>query len=676
MEFARDEAISSEYIDFTTEFKNEIDYFGKSVNKYHLLLIDDKKEWNFRLFSVLLNEINLLPGDSRYYEDCFKQYHYFSYFCESDHNVRIGVHVNKDNTILVEASLEFIFTYMNISYKEITTDIGSRGRKTLTEHKKKMICFQCHWKVKNDGSFAILKSVSISYFPKNYFSKALRKFMKQISSPKFHFRIKENFDSEFIFEYSRCWIKRTFEDHTINSLNDFLEQTIGYLHLSITPFEEKDTLPTIIIDDKKYTIIDGIYISPFVEELFNKKEEYIDGLIMDTTWKIVSKYVTSILMTCVRNVGIPVAFTFGASEDKHLYQNFVDKFQTEYHINLKKFIVESDQGSALRAICDEFKEHIACLLHFLVSLRTLPFSYQVGQLVTCKCTKDLSVLLEQYAKDFSEITDDVIKKQMNKALQKIGMQFENGVIMINNENRWKKVSMLERVKMRMPSTTNTLEATHGHLNGMTPRRNEFWQSLGRVTKALLKKDFLLNERMYSIYSNQKRKIMKRVKMLPQETMENEIHFYETTINKCLCGETVLMSAMLRIDLPCSHRVVLGAVFPCLDAVEFDLIPSTTKCAFKFTVLEREPPSTAVEHVSWLKNSAISTIKRYSHFKHRSLIREFVDKNFTIGTSFVNGRPLEYYSLIHKGILDFDGRRRVQEYSKTEDESSSVATESE
>ena len=63
--------------------------------------------------------------------------------------------------------------------------------------------------------------------------------------------------------------------------------------------------------------IDGIYISPFVVSLFNNNDELIDGLIMDTTRKVASKYVTSILMICARNVGLPIAFTFGAAEDKN-----------------------------------------------------------------------------------------------------------------------------------------------------------------------------------------------------------------------------------------------------------------------------------------------------------------------------------------------------------------------
>lgn len=42
-----------------------------------------------------------------------------------------------------------------------------------------------------------------------------------------------------------------------------------------------------------------------------------------------------------------------------------------------------------------------------------------------------------------------------------------------NLKRWKQVSMIERVKFRMPSCTNQVESVHGHLNVMVPRHNEF-----------------------------------------------------------------------------------------------------------------------------------------------------------------------------------------------------------
>ena len=79
-------------------------------------------------------------------------------------------------------------------------------------------------------------------------------------------------------------------------------------------------------------------------------------------------------------------------------------------------------------------------------------------------------------------------------LHRIGLQFEDGKISIFDMKQWKRISMIERAKIRMPSTTNSLEASHGHINGATPRRNEFLSSLSRLTHSLTKSDFQFSEK--------------------------------------------------------------------------------------------------------------------------------------------------------------------------------------
>ena len=67
-------------------------------------------------------------------------------------------------------------------------------------------------------------------------------------------------------------------------------------------------------------------------------------------------------------------------------------------------------------------------------------------------------------------------------LKKMGHNYSyaNNEITRCDENRWKQVSMMERVFYEMPSTTNSLESSHGHLNRKTPRRNNFWTALNRI----------------------------------------------------------------------------------------------------------------------------------------------------------------------------------------------------
>ena len=82
-------------------------------------------------------------------------------------------------------------------------------------------------------------------------------------------------------------------------------------------------------------------------------------------------------------------------------------------------------------------------------------------------------------------------------------------ISISDSKTWSRVSMIERVKTRMPSTTNALEATHGHLNESTQRRNDFWPSLHRLVKSI-------NDRTHSFEDHLKHSFQKKNQKRCQE----------------------------------------------------------------------------------------------------------------------------------------------------------------
>lgn len=54
--------------------------------------------------------------------------------------------------------------------------------------------------------------------------------------------------------------------------------------------------------------MDGTYITPFA---FKFKTSHIaSGIILDTTWRLLQRYIVSIPPLIVANVGIPLDFTF------------------------------------------------------------------------------------------------------------------------------------------------------------------------------------------------------------------------------------------------------------------------------------------------------------------------------------------------------------------------------
>ena len=74
-------------------------------------------------------------------------------------------------------------------------------------------------------------------------------------------------------------------------------------------------------------------------------------------------------------------------------------------------------------------------------------------------------------------------------LFKVGLKFDKNVLSIDNKEKWRKISLLERINHKMPSTTNSLESTHGHLNAGIPRRKLFWASIYRIINSITKQDF-------------------------------------------------------------------------------------------------------------------------------------------------------------------------------------------
>jgi hypothetical protein len=58
-------------------------------------------------------------------------------------------------------------------------------------------------------------------------------------------------------------------------------------------------------------------------------------------------------------------------------------------------------------------------------------------------------------------------------LNKAGLGLSEERIVIEDEEKLAVVSMWRRIDIRMPSITNSLEVTHGHLNERILRRNPF-----------------------------------------------------------------------------------------------------------------------------------------------------------------------------------------------------------
>jgi hypothetical protein len=59
-------------------------------------------------------------------------------------------------------------------------------------------------------------------------------------------------------------------------------------------------------------VLSGVWLTALAAAAFVNNE--IDGLILDTTFKVIRQYHTAILLAIIRNVGLPLGFAFGPQE--------------------------------------------------------------------------------------------------------------------------------------------------------------------------------------------------------------------------------------------------------------------------------------------------------------------------------------------------------------------------
>lgn len=247
-------------------------------------------------------------------------------------------------------------------------------------------------------------------------------------------------------------------------IKKLIETTQGYLkiHLSIHN-NTKKKLETISINSIKHFIMGGTYITPFTKKLITSAIG--SGMMLNTTWQLLQRYVVSIPTLIIAIVGIPLGFTFALVEDTFIYRDFFESFQNIYGIKISDHIkvIESDQGKPLRSfIQSQGFQHLICLKHLLTSLGKTKYSYQIGNLVSVLCQKDIDELMNIYAESWKQIKDQKEVNKLNRLLKKVGLKMEKSQIITIDDERWTEVSISKRGEFRMPSCTNQLESTHGH----------------------------------------------------------------------------------------------------------------------------------------------------------------------------------------------------------------------
>lgn len=106
--------------------------------------------------------------------------------------------------------------------------------------------------------------------------------------------------------------------------------------------------------------------------------------------------------------------------------------------------------------------------------------------------------------------------------------------------------------------------------------------------------------------------------------------------------------MFRCDIPCVHRHFLGKEFPQFPEIELHLTKQ-----FDELILDVQEDKYMRENLEYdyVIKIIVKTIKRYSHSKHtKDEIKKYVIEKYNPEyKTFVQGYPIEFYSVISNGI---------------------------
>ena len=358
------------YIRFVSELYLP-SYVNGDRHLEHYHLTRENGSLSYTDICIFLNCHELIPRDYRpYLHEDNKQSFYFYATQNPQHKIIIEI----AEKIFLKISREFLLDKCTLHETYLSSYLGEGFKRLKYMHHRRHIFYDLILTNLSESSKCLLYHTDLILQAKEDFSKSFQFFAKYIS-------ISDNEeDVKSIKEYKDCYVKK--QEFTINSIETLSSRIGSHLFLNIQQSNTKKRLEKVLYNGERYYIVSGVYFSNEASSILTENNDLLSGFLLDTTWKIMARYVTSILMGSCFNTGLGLGFSFGRAEDRDNYGNLLKAISQITGFDFHNKVFESDQGSALKAICDEYNiTHLKCLRHLLVSLKYNEFSYQIGILL-------------------------------------------------------------------------------------------------------------------------------------------------------------------------------------------------------------------------------------------------------------------------------------------------------
>jgi hypothetical protein len=241
--------------------------------------------------------------------------------------------------------------------------------------------------------------------------------------------------------------------------------------------------------------------------------------------------------------------------------------------SILRFILESVQGSGLRKFAKDYHATQGfCLCHFLARLKDRTFGHFVSYFVKAQIVKEFELLRKAYCPQVHEAIRRIPLTGLKRAQAEfakagLGIIFRPGKqtpsIWIINQERWEQVSNIYKLQDCLPTTTNCLESINGHHNENTPRRNEFWASVFRLSMMVDHGIAAFSASVRHIFNSAiRRAVMFMLTIGTSEMTAQKAHYHTNAETRtCDCGISAYFTRMYRTFVPCCHLLSAGVEKP-------------------------------------------------------------------------------------------------------------------
>ena len=263
----------------------------------------------------------------------------------------------------------------------------------------------------------------------------------------------------------------------------------------------------IEINLRKTFINNIILISPYAKSVLNSNQ--VKSIIWDTTFTICKPFCLIIPSAIILNTSIPLGIMICPAENSQNYDLMFCFIKEKTQIQLEKIPALIDLGKALQKFTKNRNlEKYFCHRHIIEYYGSNSSIFPIISKIINVDSDELKIIVFNSILSYLEnIQNEKKKNEMIKLFKKMGLNYINKRIEIENNDKLESFINLRRILKGIPTTTNHLESHHGHLNEKYSRKRSFYSTFQKIIEYCFRSQTNYRSNVIKNYSRRTKKIL-------------------------------------------------------------------------------------------------------------------------------------------------------------------------